>query len=101
MTRKRTRANSEGSVYRRCRDGKWLTSVTPPDGKRKSWVASTEREAIRKLKAHHKHVQEGVMPTTAPRVRLDRYLADWLEGTVRPSVRPKTYESYASLAAST
>ncbi len=97
MARPRNRANSEGSVYQRSRDGRWITSVSLPDGSRKSWTFGTQKEALQKLKVHHKQVQEGIIPITEPRVRLDRFLADWLEGTVKQSVRPKIYDSYAQL----
>src|SRR4051812_1415057 len=94
----RKRANGEGGVFQRARDGGWITTVPLPDGKVKTWVSRTEREALQKLKAAHKQIEEGTPPSTK-RATVSKFLADWLEETVRPSRDWSTYDSYKWIAA--
>jgi integrase len=44
------RGNKEGSVYQRKSDGKWVTSITLDDGRRKVLYSNTQADAIKKLK---------------------------------------------------
>jgi hypothetical protein len=40
------RGNGEGSVYQRKSDGKWVTSITLDNGRRKVLYSNTQQEAI-------------------------------------------------------
>jgi integrase len=93
---KRTRGNGEGSIYQRSRDGKWVTAMTLPDGRRKTWISSTWKDARKKLQEGQQALKEQ-RPVAPERMTLARYLDDWLENSVRPSVRPKTYAGYKQL----
>lgn len=58
--------------------------------------ARTRAEAAAKLTAALKAVQDG-MPIPGERQTVAEFLEEWLEGSARPSVRPGSYASYASL----
>ncbi len=86
------RGNGEGSVRQRP-DGTWEARLTLPDGARRSFYAKTRAEAARKLASAQGTVQQG-LPLPAGRMTVGAFLTDWLTNTVKPSVRPRTYQSY-------
>lgn len=90
-----SRANHEGSIYQR-KDGRWVASVTLPDGRRKDRYARTRAEAAKQLTTLLKTVQEG-LPVVSERQTVAAFLERWLTDSARPSVRPATYQSYARL----
>jgi hypothetical protein len=45
------RANSEGSIYKRESDGKWVGAVTLPGGRRKVIYGTTRKEVSAKVTA--------------------------------------------------
>jgi integrase len=85
------RANGEGSVYQR-KDGRWASSLTLERGRRKHFFAKTRQEVSVKLNAALKNRQDG-LPSPSEQITVARFLNDWL-GTVKASVRPRTYEAY-------
>ncbi|HYM16265.1 MAG TPA: site-specific integrase [Dehalococcoidia bacterium] len=91
---KRTRANGEGSVYQRKQDGQWCAVIMLADGKRRTYVRRTRKEAGGKLIEVLKKSREG-LPLADERMTVGRYLAEWLP-TIKQSVRPKTYARYDS-----
>ncbi len=94
MTR---RAPLEHSVYQRL-DGMWVAAVHLgyEDGRRKRrwFYGRTRREALDKMNAALRQQEQG-LDLARPDQRLDAYLQAWLEEAARPSVRPRTLESYA------
>jgi integrase len=92
------RGNGEGSIYRRESDGIWCTSVDLGyvNGRRKRKViyGKTRKEVAEKLKVVLRDQQQG-LPIVVERQTVAQYLARWLADVVRPSVRPRTYQSYA------
>lgn len=81
--------------------GKWAATVTLPDGRRRTRTAATARDAEQLRRemlasidgAPDPRVAAGRSPTVA------EHMAAWLLHTVRPSVRPSTFEAYGHKAA--
>ena len=90
------RANSEGSIYRRKSDGKWVASITLDDGKRKVFYGKTKKEVTEKLIKARSEQQQGIL-VTAPQQTLAQFLHDWLENTQKNSIRARTYERYEEI----
>jgi hypothetical protein len=55
------RANSEGSIYRRKSDGKWVASITLDDGKRKVFYGKTQKEVKDKLAKARSEQEQGTL----------------------------------------
>lgn len=87
----RRRGHGEGSVYQRA-DGRWVAAVRLPDGARRYFYARTQREAIDKLRAAQRAVDDG-LPLGDGRLTVERFLQVWLE-SVRGAIRPSTYGVY-------
>jgi integrase len=92
MRRRRKRSNGEGTVYPRS-DGRWGATILLADGSRRTVYALTERDALEKMRKLMRVRDQGI-PVTTSTQRTGEYLERWLEDTARPSVRPKTYDSY-------
>ncbi len=91
----RTRGNGEGSIYQRS-DGKWCASVTLDGGKRKVLYGKTRQEVAKKLNQALQAREQG-LPVLSERQTVASFLERWLEDCVKPSARPRTYDSYAQL----
>jgi integrase len=94
------RGQGEGSVYQRSYDKKWVGVVDlgyREDGRRaRRYVyGRTRKEAHEKLGEAQRAATAGVS-TTSKRLTVSAWLADWLE-EARPTIRPATYVSYASI----
>lgn len=95
--RSRTRANSEGSVYQRKRDGRWIAAVSLPDGRRKEWIFDTQQAAKTRLEIVRDEMRRGAVPDPV-RLLLSEYLDEWLgRHQAKKTLRPKTIETYESL----
>ena len=94
------RGQGEGSIYQRA-DGRWVGSVTIgyEDGKqkRKSFYGKTRKEVKEKLTTAVADQQRGLPVAFDERLTLGTFLDEWLEHSVKPSVRPSTYKSYSGL----
>lgn len=86
------RANNEGSIYRRS-DGRWCAAISVDHGRRKFFYGKTRQEVASRLTAALRNRQLGVPPSDG-RQTVGQYLTDWLEHSVRSSLRPRTYEIY-------
>jgi integrase len=93
------RDNGDGSIYRDVRimkDGTertyWKASVRW-QGTRKTVSSRSEAETKRKLKKLIRDNENGTAPNRS-RQTFGDFLSDWLESTVRPTTRPRTYLSY-------
>jgi len=95
MTTK-NRGHGEGTIKHRT-DGRWEAQITLATGKRKSLYGKTRKEAQDKLRSALRDVDAG-LELSAGRETVERFLDRWLEGAVRPTVRPKTHHDYAQLA---
>ena len=93
------RGQNEGSIYKRS-DGRWAATVTlGHEGgkrKRKTYYGETRKEAQEQLTAALRTIQQG-LPITNDRLTVGRYLERWLNESAKPTIRPKTYHSYAQL----
>ncbi len=96
MTR---RGANEGTIRER-KDGRWEARVlvTRSDGRRKrrSLLGRTRGEVRDKLQAALRAEASG-LPLPADRVTVGAFLDQWLRDSAKPSVRPRTYVSYASV----
>ncbi len=94
------RGHNEGSIYQR-EDGRWVGVIDlgyhGGKRKRKSFYGSTRREVQQKLIAALRDRQTGLPGGYDDRQTVEQFLNHWLENSVKPSVRPKTYTSYAQL----
>lgn len=96
----RKRGNNEGSIYR-LPDGRWRAAVSTgrnTDGKpkRKVFTRATRHEVAELMTEALRDQQRGININPA-KLTLGAFLAGWLENTVWPSVRPKTYRSYEQM----
>ena len=98
------RGNSEGSIYK-MQDGRWRAAVTVgwrigPDGKRSPdrqiFTAATRHEVAEDLNKALRDRARGINIKPGKQTVGD-FLATWLQNTVEPSVRPKTYRSYEQM----
>jgi len=91
MTRKA--GQGEGTRPTKRADGRWAVAVTlPGSGTRRWFYGKTRKEAVEKLNAAQRDVQQG-RPLAPGRLTVEQYLQRWLE-TVRGRLRPSTHHSY-------
>lgn len=83
------RGHGEGSVYQ-IKDGRWVTSISTGDRKRKYLHSKTQKEALEKLTKARYEQQQGTL-VNSPRQLLKVYLAWWLDEVYKPTVRLSTY----------
>lgn len=93
------RGRNEGSITQR-RDGRWQAIISLGYGengkrKRKSIYGRTRAEVARELTKLLRTKDRG-LPLPAGGTTLDKYVNKWLEH-VKPTVRPRTYESFETL----
>jgi len=93
------RGANEGTIRLRP-DGRWEARVlvTGSDGRRirRSLLARTRTEVRDKLQAALRGEASG-LPLPAERMTVGTFLDQWLRESVRPTVRPRTYVSYAGI----
>jgi hypothetical protein len=94
MARKRGR--NEGSIFQRA-DGRWCAAVDLgwESGKRrrKYIYAETRQEVAEALTKVLRDQQQG-LPVATERQSVGEFLSRWLAESVRPSVRPLTFDIY-------
>jgi integrase len=93
--RRRTRENSEGSIFPYRNGYAGYVWVNTPTGRRqRKWVYGKTREVVLKkwVRLHH---EAAAGPVTTKTPTLGEYLEYWLREVVETSVRPKTAETYA------
>lgn len=90
------RGQNEGSIYKR-EDGRWAGAVTLgwKNGKlqRKTFYGQTRKEVQEKVTTVLRDIQQG-LPVSIEKQTVGQFLEDWLENTVKKSVRPRTYQGY-------
>ncbi len=96
--KKRKRGHNEGSIYQRASDGKWVGAISLgwENGKlkRKVVYGKTRADVSLKITRLLNDHQRG-LPIQTSSTTVGQFLDDWLEQVVKPSVRPRTYTSYA------
>ncbi|OAI42135.1 hypothetical protein AYO38_11680 [bacterium SCGC AG-212-C10] len=95
----RKRANGEGTIFKRS-NGRYVAAAYVPDGKggtkRKFLYGKDHAEVQQKLLKLRSAAQMGI-PASDDRTTLSTFLAEWLEDTVKPTVKGSTYAGYSSL----
>jgi len=89
------RGNGEGSIIRRS-DGRWCAALSLEGGRRKFIYGRTRHDVAESMAAALRDREHGMLLTSRPQT-FGQFLARWLEDSVRPTVRPKTYTSYSQL----
>ena len=94
------RGPNEGNIYQR-KDGRWEGRVHvgyDEHGRRmrKSFYGHTRREVQVQLDKARRDLQEGLPVGGDARVTVGRFLVRWLTDVARPTVRPRTYQTYES-----
>jgi integrase len=94
------RVYGDGSVYQRG-DGRWVAVLSVPDPttgkpKRIQRYAPTQRAANARLKDLLDQRDNGVQ-LAAPPQTLAAFLTHWLDDSVKPMVKTKTWEGYESI----
>ena len=89
------RGNGEGSIYERA-PGQWRAALTLDSGKRKVLCGRTRQEVAQKLSAALVARGQG-LPVTVERQTLGCFLERWLEEAAKPTLRLRTFESYAMI----
>ncbi len=98
MARKTRRGNGEGSISRR-KDGRWEARYmveTPKGPKRKVLYGKTRAEVAQKLTEAMAARDKGLI-FDAENQTLGEYMDRWLNGSVKSSVKPVTFENYERL----
>jgi integrase len=90
------RANGEGSLYRRKSDGRWVGSLSLPDGTRKVFYGKKQSEVIAKLNEAATDLRRGML-AVGSNTTLQEYLENWLENIHKPTIRLSTYLNYRKL----
>ena len=90
---KQRNAKGNGTVRQRA-DGSWETRCFI-NGKRKSFYANKQSDALKKMREALKNQDDGIVfePT---KVTMARWLDVWLEEYVKPSNKPLSYLTYKS-----
>ena len=70
------RGHNEGSLFRRGRDGRWVASVTMPDGRRRSRSAESKTDAVALLRDLKRQRDQAV--EDPGRLRVGPFLQTWL-----------------------
>lgn len=86
------RANGEGSIYRRKKDGRWCATISVERGRRKAFYGDSRAEVAGKLATAIKSRADG-LPTVSEQQTTASYLRDWL-ASVEASLRPNTLSGY-------
>ena len=89
------RGNNEGSIYKRS-DGRWAAALSLPGGKRRTLYGKTRQEVAGKLTAATRDRDTGI-PATPQRQTVGQFLQRWIEESVRPTLRPRTFERYEGI----
>lgn len=78
-----------------CAYGRWQGKVEL-EGRRRWVYGKTRKEINEKLACLVRDIEAG-LTLTADQITVGDYLARWLEDSVRPRLRPKTYRGYEQL----
>ncbi len=100
MGKTKARANGDGDVFpRKNKEGKitsYRGAYVGPDGKRRYISGKTKTEAREALAAARANVAGGMVADSG-NLKLSEYLEQWLNDSVRGSVKPVTHQSYGLL----
>ncbi|MBT5049007.1 MAG: site-specific integrase [Rhodospirillaceae bacterium] len=90
------RGQNEGSIFKR-QDGRWVAVLnlgyTGGKRRRKHFYGETRKEVQERLTAALRARQQG-LPVAPEKQTVGQFLERWLDESVKPNVRPRTYEGY-------
>ena len=89
------RGNTEGRIYKR-QDGRWAAALSLPGGKPRTLYGKTRQKVAGKLAAAIRDRDTG-LPVTPQRQTVGQFLQKWIEDSVGPTVRPRTFERYEGI----
>jgi integrase len=89
------RGHGEGTICQR-KDGRWCAALTLQNGRRKFFYGQTKKEVTDKLIVAQRDLQHGIAPANE-KLTLKQYLNDWIEGSAKSSLRPRSYERYKEI----
>jgi integrase len=101
---KRKRGNAEGSIYK-LQDGRWRAAVTTgwklnargmKVSRRKVFTAPTRHEVAEQMTQALRDQHRG-LPIASDKRTVGEFLHAWLTDVAKPTVKPKTYRTYADL----
>lgn len=92
--RRMTRRTTGGSIDYHAPRNLWRARYIGSDGRRHALYRRTEKLAQQALRAALSDADNGVRPVNQ-QLTVGAFLDNWLEHHVKPSRRPRTYESYA------
>jgi integrase len=97
----RKRGQNEGSIFQRESDGRWcgVLNLGWENGhrKRKYFYGATAAEVQEQLlKARSDHARG--LPVAVERQTIAQYLDQWLEHTLKARAKPRSYESFSTIA---
>jgi len=93
------RAHGEGALFVRNKGTareRWVGRLALADGTRQDVYGKTQAEAKKKLDQLKTQRADGLAPTS-DKLRVGQFLTDWLQNTVRTSVRPGTFRGYSTI----
>jgi integrase len=94
------RGHNEGGIYKRAEDDRWVGSLSlgyEGGKRRRRYVYGKTRREVQDKLATLRRAHEDGLPVGPEKLTLDTYLQQWLENSARPTIRPKTYASYAEI----
>ncbi len=93
------RGNGEGTISRR-KNGGWMAQyyVHTAEGRKRKTIYGKTRQEVAKNLAKALSDREGGLIFDAEGLKLREYLARWLEGSVKDTVRNTTYERYEQIS---
>jgi integrase len=103
---RKRRGRSEGGIYKRASDGRWVGSVSlgfgvDGDGKlkrkRRVVYGTSKAEVAKELRKLQSSADAGAL-TESSRWTVAEFVSHWLEHVARPRVRATTYQRYEQLA---
>jgi hypothetical protein len=81
--RARSRANGEGSIYKRASDGLWVGTAYLPNGKRRPVYGKTRGAVVQKKRDLETEIEQGLPITSGRGITLGQYLErQWLAVTL-------------------
>jgi integrase len=86
------RGSGDGSIYPR-KDGRWVSYLRLPEGRKKFFYGDTRADVKRQLEEAQQAARKGVL-LAGPNPSVAEYFDRWLEA-IEPSVRPRTFEVYS------
>jgi integrase len=94
------RGQNEGSTFQR-KDGRWCAVINLgwENGrrKRKYFYGATAADVHNQLLEARSDHSKG-LPVAIERQSVEQFLTDWLEHTVKPNAKPRSYESFSTIA---